>query len=240
MKSSTPRELDRRSIIVLPRLVSHRTDFVHRGGSETPFQTLLGDVSRDSRRNQSIAEDVVASVGAGHLVLVLSDRKEQCDLLHDALGERVGVAIIYGRVGKKARKKVFTEFEQGAVQVLISTARLLGEGWDCPPLSALFLASPMGHSPRLEQFVGRLTRPAPDKPEPVVHDYRDQEVPVLDAMFGRRLRIFRRILGDERIPPELRGKAQSQKRAEVQTATVKRRSDFRADRVEESGQLYLF
>lgn len=240
MKSNTPRELDRRAIIVLPDLVYHRTDFEHQGDGKTPFQTLLGDVSRDAARNQRIADDVVRCVEEGHLVLVLSERKEQCDLLHDILKEKVGVAIIYGRVGKKARKNIFTEFEGGAVQVLISTARLLGEGWDCPPLSALFLASPMGDSPRLEQFIGRLTRPAPDKPGPVVHDYRDHRVPVLARMFESRLKIYRRLLGDERIPSELQSKPQKEYRAELQCKPVKRRAKPKADRVEETGQLYLF
>jgi len=147
-------------------------------------------------------------VEEGHLVLVLSERKEQCDLLHAALKEKVGVAIIYGRVGKKARKKIFTEFKKGFVQVLVST--------------------------------GRLTRPVPDKPGPVFHDCRDHKVPALGGMFGSRLKIYRGLLGDERIPPELRGKSQKQHRAELQYKRVKRRPRSKADRVEDRGQLYLF
>jgi hypothetical protein len=44
-------------------------------------------------------------------------------------------------------------------------------------------------------LIGRLTRPAPDKPTPVVHDYLDNKVPVLSAMFQRRLKVFRRAIG---------------------------------------------
>ena len=236
VKSSSPKELDRQSIIILPRLTCHQTDLEHPG--DEPIQKLLGVVCRDSARNHRIAEDIVQSVEEGHLVLVLSDRKEQCDLLHEVLKEKVGAAVIYGRVGKKARKKIFTEFEQGTVRVLISTARLLGEGWDCPPLSALFLPFPMGDSPRLEQLIGRLTRPHPDKPAPVVHDYVDHKVPVLSAMFQRRLKVFRRLLGEEKLPAELQNKTRKQ-RADIHYKPVRRRKT-RANRVQETGQLFLF
>ncbi len=239
VKSATPKELERKSVIVLPKVVVHPTRFEHPGAER--IQTVLSDASKCEERNRQIADDVADAVERGHLVLLLSDRKEHCDQLSDALSDRLGVATLYGQVGKKAKKKIFTEFESGEVQVLIATARLLGEGWDCPPLSALFLAFPMGGSPRLEQLAGRLTRPDPEKPDPELHDYRDQKVIVLEAMFQRRLKVFRRLLGDERLPTEFRT-TRSDKRASIsygsQRGRQKRKSQVVRDR--EAGQLSLF
>ena len=236
VKAATPRKLDKKSVIVLPELVVHRTEFQHAG--DLPIQELRTLVQRDHLRNEQIADDVAVAVREGHLALVLSDRKEHCDLLYDALRSRVGCATIYGRVGKKARTQILKDFESGRIQVLVATAALVGEGWDCPSLSALFLSLPMGRSSRLEQLAGRLTRPDPEKPAPVLHDYFDERVQVLKAMFHRRLKAFRRLLGDERLPPEFRSRG-GKKRAEVTYADSPPR--VRKSSVRESeGQLYLF
>jgi superfamily II DNA or RNA helicase len=237
VKAATPRELNKKSVIVLPELVVHRTEFQHAG--DLHIQELRNVVQRDSGRNEQIAADVVTAVEEGHLVLLLSDRKEHCDLLCDALKGRVGCATMYGRVGKKARKEIFTEFESRRIQVLIATAALVGEGWDCPSLSALFLGLPMGRSSRLEQLAGRLTRPDPDKPPPVLHDYFDENVQVLRAMFHRRLKAFRRLLGDERLPQEFRIQRR-ERRAELTYAQSPPLKSRKTSVRESEGQLYLF
>jgi superfamily II DNA or RNA helicase len=237
IKTVTPRELDRKSVIVLPELVVHRTEFQH--AEYTHIQELRNIVARDRGRNEQIRNDVLTAVDEGHLVLLLSDRKEHCDLLCDALRGRVGCATMYGTVGKKKRKLIFEEFESGNVPVLIATAALVGEGWDCPPLSALFLALPMGCSSRLTQLAGRLTRPDPEKPAPVLHDYFDQHVQVLTTMFHRRIKAFRRLLGDERLPAEFRVQSKGN-RADLEYGP-KRAGKGRKSKVREAaGQLYLF
>ncbi|MGE0490079.1 MAG: hypothetical protein AB7S38_12805 [Vulcanimicrobiota bacterium] len=122
--------------------------------------------------------------------------------------------------------------------MLVASSKLVGEGWDCPPLSALFLAMPMGRSPRLEQYIGRLTRPDPDKPEPEVHDYRDHHVEQLEAMFLRRIPIFRRVLGNENLPVEFFSSNRS-KRATIRYGPDRARSKQPIVR-DSADQLWLF
>lgn len=237
VKGPTPIELARRGLITLPRLEVRRTRFRHT--STERIQDLLADVTRDPTRTGQIASDVLEATGHGHLALILSDRKEHCDRLSQALEGKVGVATLYGAVGKKARRRVFDEFSRGVVPVLVATARLLGEGWDCPPLSALFLALPMGASPRLEQLLGRLTRPHEDKLPPVVYDYLDHQVEQLAAMFARRVKVYRRFLGDERLPAEFQSDPTRSRRATIRYGPrpTPRKPSVVA---EPDGQLWLF
>ncbi len=77
----------------------------------------------------------------------------------------------------------------GRVPVLIATLQLIGEGFDCPGLSTLVLATPIKFEGRLMQVVGRIMRPAEGK-EALVLDYVDEQVPVLRRSAAARREIF--------------------------------------------------
>ena len=72
--------------------------------------------------------------------------------------------------------------------VLLATGRYIGEGFDNARLDTLFLAMPISWKGTLQQYVGRLHRLHADKKEVIVYDYTDDAVPMLAAMFGRRLK----------------------------------------------------
>lgn len=72
--------------------------------------------------------------------------------------------------------------------VLLATGRYIGEGFDNARLDTLFLAMPISWKGTLQQYVGRLHRLHANKKEVIVYDYMDDAVPLLAAMFGRRLR----------------------------------------------------
>ena len=67
----------------------------------------------------------------------------------------------------------------------------LGEGFDDPRLDTLFLALPISWRGTLAQYAGRLHRLRDGKTDVIIYDYVDSHVPMLTAMFGRRLRGYR-------------------------------------------------
>ena len=78
----------------------------------------------------------------------------------------------------------------GGIQVVIATGQLIGEGFDCPNLTTLFLATPVSFSGRVLQYVGRVLRPAPGKSHARIFDYIDVNVEPLVKAARARQRVY--------------------------------------------------
>lgn len=73
------------------------------------------------------------------------------------------------------------------------TGRYVGEGFDLPRLDTLLLAMPVSGESVVLQYVGRVIREAEGKNEIRVYDYADVHTPMLDRMFRKRLRIYKKL-----------------------------------------------
>jgi superfamily II DNA or RNA helicase len=74
--------------------------------------------------------------------------------------------------------------------VLVATGQLIGEGFDCPRLSTLFLATPVRFSGRIIQYLGRVLRPSEGVERAKVYDYVDKQVAPLKAAALARQKIY--------------------------------------------------
>lgn len=121
-------------------------------------------------------------------VLVTSDRVEHLKALAELSGHSEDV-ILTGKTPKKKRQDMVELIRTGELPVVFSTLSLIGEGFDAAGLSALVLASPVKYKGRLLQAVGRILRPQGGK-QPLVIDFRDSKVGVLDYQWQARQREF--------------------------------------------------
>ena len=157
------------------------------------YARMLSELTADDGRNRLIAADVEKEAREGEgICLVLSDRKKHCEMLQGILRFKHGIdsALLTGDLNDEARKQVLMNLEQGAVKVLIATGQLIGEGFDCPDLSTLFLSTPIRFSGRVMQYLGRILRPAPNKASARVYDYVDVRVAPLMAAARARNRVY--------------------------------------------------
>ncbi len=162
---------------------------------DSSIQEIFRILANDAIRNQRIAGDVLSAYREGRKVLVLTERTDHLPLLQEALGDGVEHCfVLHGRLSKKQRTAVFAELDtldEAAPPVLLATGRLIGEGFDHPPLDTLVLAMPISWKGTLQQYAGRLHREHAHKQDVRIYDYAENDQPQLARMWEKRQRGYR-------------------------------------------------
>ena len=102
--------------------------------------------------------------------------------------------VLHGRMSKKQRAALITELDAlppDAPRVLLATGKLVGEGFDHPPLDTLVLAMPISWKGTLQQYAGRLHREHASKTHVRIIDFVDTGHPALLRMWEKRQRGYR-------------------------------------------------
>jgi superfamily II DNA or RNA helicase len=160
------------------------------------YSKMLSELTSDDERNRLIASDVAQEVRRqkenGGTCLLLSDRKKHCETLQAVLKHKhhVEAHVITGDLNAAQRQEILQRLRQGEVRVLIATGQLIGEGFDHPGLSTLFLATPVRFSGRVIQYLGRVLRPVEGIERARVYDYVDIHVPALVTAANARQRAY--------------------------------------------------
>ncbi len=179
---------------ILPaEIVVRPTEFKAHHDPAKAYSKMLAELTADDLRNRLIASDVaIEAEKTDGICLVLSDRKQHCETLRAILAFRHKIAaeVLTGNVDIGQRACIRKELADGNIKVLIATGQLLGEGFDCPNLSSLFLATPIRFSGRVLQYIGRVLRPAPGKHQARIFDYVDVHVGVLKSAADARQRVY--------------------------------------------------
>jgi superfamily II DNA or RNA helicase len=160
-------------------------------GIQDVFRILVNDVGRTLR----VAQDILTAYQEGRKILALTERTGHLELLREALGDEVdNCFVLHGRILKKRRTAIFTELEElddNVPRVILATGRLIGEGFDHPPLDTLVLALPISWKGTLQQYAGRLHREHACKQDVRIYDYVELDHPQLARMWDKRQRGYR-------------------------------------------------
>lgn len=179
--------------MIQAEIIHRETDFKTHFDPVNEYSKMLSELTTDQGRNLLIAADVALESEQNQGVcLILSDRKAHCENLKALLKYRFKkeAELLTGAVPMDARKQIVQRLNRGEVGILIATGQLIGEGFDCPNLSSLFLATPIKFSGRVQQYMGRVLRSAPGKKSAKVFDYVDVNVDVLAASANARKRVY--------------------------------------------------
>jgi superfamily II DNA or RNA helicase len=173
---------------VIPRYLAARIDLA----SDAAIQSVFKHVASDAGRTVAIADEIAAAFEQGYKVLVLTERTEHLDAISAALAGRVhSLFTLHGRMSKKQRAALVSKLDAlpgDAPRVLLSTGKLVGEGFDHPPLDTLVLAMPISWKGTLQQYAGRLHREHANKTHVRIIDFVDAGHPALLRMWGKRQR----------------------------------------------------
>ena len=179
---------------VIPRLTEFTVPIEWDGiGIQDIYTALISD----EPRTDLIVADVMTAIEDKRSPLVLTERKDHLEKLHERLVRLVpNVFVLKGGMGKKQRDALALEISavpEDQQRVIIATGRYIGEGFDDARLDTLFLAMPISWRGTLQQYVGRLQRLYENKHVVRVYDYVDAFVPVLNRMYEKRLRAYKAV-----------------------------------------------
>ncbi len=176
---------------VVPRYRSSRINLPGEAGIQDVFRF----VADDKARTEAVASEVREAFERGRKVLVLTERTEHLEAIRASLdGLTSSRYVLHGRMSKKQRAALVAELEAlppEAPRILLSTGKLVGEGFDHAPLDTLVLAMPVSWKGTLQQYAGRLHREHADKVDVRIIDFVDAGHPALLRMWEKRQRGYR-------------------------------------------------
>lgn len=183
---NAPRELE-----VIPSYITSIIDTP----ADARIQEIFHHLAEDTGRSKSIAAKIVELYRQGRKVLVLTERTDHLHAIKNTLNSQIQYFYtLHGRMSKKQRTTTISELDAlpaNAPRVLLATGKLVGEGFDHPPLDTLVLAMPISWKGTLQQYAGRLHREHATKTNVKVIDIVDTGHPALLRMWEKRQRGYR-------------------------------------------------
>ena len=189
--TASPHESAPQDLEVVPFLLAKQIDLPPDAGIQDVFRYL----SSDEDRTRAIAAEITNAFDQGRKILVLTERTAHLDAILSALiGKVPALFVLHGRLSMKQRAAVIAELDTlspDAPRVLLATGKLVGEGFDHPPLNTLILAMPISWKGTLQQYAGRLHRTHATKTDVRIIDFVDTGHPALVRMWEKRQRGYR-------------------------------------------------
>jgi superfamily II DNA or RNA helicase len=184
--TSAPHDLE-----VVPRFMHTQLELSQSAGIQDVFRCIASDQERTS----VISTEIETAFRQGRKVLVLTERTEHLDAILAALADKVPLPfVLHGRMSKKLRATLITQLNAlppDAPRILLATGKLVGEGFDHPPLDTLVLAMPVSWKGTLQQYAGRLHREHATKTDIRIVDIVDTGHPALLRMWDKRQRGYK-------------------------------------------------
>ena len=148
-------------------------------------------------RNDQIIDDVVSCIQNGRTPLVMTKFKEHAKVLYDRLqGKADHVYLLQGGGSRKVKDEIRSQMRTVSDDesvVLVAIDKYIGEGFNFPRLDTMMLTMPVAAAGNIEQFAGRLHRDYKTKTKVIIYDYVDSHIRVLEKMYHKRLRTYKKI-----------------------------------------------
>lgn len=147
------------------------------------------ELREDDERTRQIVDDLVATAERGRRCLVLTSWVSHVETIANRLAQRGFETVVLtggASSGERAAIRERLDSLDPRRTVVVGTRSYVGEGFDWPPLDAIFLASPIASKGALVQCVGRVLRPYAGKETAEIHDYVDERTPYITASALRK------------------------------------------------------
>jgi len=141
---------------------------------------MITELVEHRTRNKMLVALVKKASAGSRQLLVLSDRRQHCEFLHQCFPKSSG---LYMGGMKEADLEASSK-----KKIIFATFSQAHEGLDIPTLDTVILATPKSD---IQQSIGRVMRETPGKQNnPQIYDIVDQWC-ILHAMYKKRLRVYK-------------------------------------------------
>lgn len=173
------------------------TRLVHTDGETLNINEAYQMVRESDIRNNLIISDVESCIANGRTPLVLTKFKEHAAYLYEKLNSSADhIFLLQGGKNTKERdliRKQMKEVPENETVVLVAIGQYIGEGFNYPRLDTMMLTTPIAWQGNVEQYAGRLHRDFEGKQDVIIYDYVDSHIRVLEKMYHKRLRAYKKI-----------------------------------------------
>lgn len=178
---------------VIPRF----TSMINATGAEWGINEAYRELIKNDKRNKLIVEDVAECVKNGRTPLVLTKFKDHADALVKMLENKVDhIFLLQGGRSNRERDEILGKLRGVSSEeslALVAIGKYIGEGFNYPRLDTMMLAVPIAWQGNVEQYAGRLHRDYEGKADVIIYDYVDTHIKVLERMYHKRLRAYKKI-----------------------------------------------
>jgi len=144
------------------------------------LSTMITELTENRERNSMLVGLISRIAKSTRQILVLSDRRQHCMMLHQCFPKRSGLYM--------GGMKEADLAESSTKKIIFATFSQAHEGLDIPSLDTVILATPKSD---IVQSIGRIMRETKGKKNnPNIYDIFDQWS-VCHAMYNKRLRVYK-------------------------------------------------
>ena len=166
-------------------------------GAPVSYNQARRAVVENEQRNEQILSDATACLQEGRTPLLLTKENEHAAFFYNALQSKADYVFLLQGGGsmrqKNALRAELRTVPQSESVVIVAIGQYIGEGFNFPRLDTLLLTMPISWQGNVEQYAGRLHRDYDGKKDVIIYDYVAAHIRVLESMYYKRLRTYKRI-----------------------------------------------
>lgn len=153
---------------------------------------ILKILANNQYRHDKLVKVINTIYNSGRNLIVFSQFKKDLHLnkIYNSLIHTIPKDDIGFLVASSDKNREEAEEEVKYKKIILATYKYAGEGLDIVWLDTVILSTPRSN---IQQFIGRVLREYPNKKQPLVFEFVDDDSPVFADYYGQHLHYYKRI-----------------------------------------------